>query len=171
MSRDTAARLVRAWLATALLDGIFSSALSVLAYHSTVARLWQGVASVLLGPTALVGGARTVLIGLLMHLGVALGWTLAFFALLRTWPALRRMVATPGGVLAVAAIYGPIIWIVMSFVVIPTLTGRPTTLTPRWWVQFFGHIPAVALPIVALLGRGEAARSPPTPAATTQPTR
>lgn len=41
-----APRLVRAWLLTALIDGPFSSVLSVAFYHSTVARLFQGVASI-----------------------------------------------------------------------------------------------------------------------------
>jgi hypothetical protein len=34
---------------TAIVDGTFSSVLSVVFYHSTVARLCQGVASTLLG--------------------------------------------------------------------------------------------------------------------------
>ena len=42
-------RLVRAGLLTALTDGTFASVLSVFAYGSTVTRLWQGVASTLLG--------------------------------------------------------------------------------------------------------------------------
>lgn len=52
--------LVRAWLVTAIVDAVFSSALDVFAYHSTVAQLWQRVASTLLGPEALKGGGRTV---------------------------------------------------------------------------------------------------------------
>jgi hypothetical protein len=42
----------------------------------------------------------------------------------------------------------------MSLLVVPTLTGRPTSFTIRWWVQFFGHIPFVALPIVSMVARG-----------------
>jgi hypothetical protein len=37
----------------------------------------------------------------------------------------------------------------MSLVVIPLLVHRPPTISYRWWVQFFGHIPFVAIPIVA----------------------
>jgi hypothetical protein len=154
MTRDLVARLVPAWLVTAATDGLFSSALSVFAYHSTVARLWQGVASTLLGPAALTGGTRMALIGVLMHLGVALFWTTAFLVLVSSWPRLQRIITTTAGIVAVAAIYGPVIWLVMSFVVIPLLTGRPTAVTVRWWVQLFGHIPFVALPIVAMIARG-----------------
>ena len=146
--------LVRAWLVTAIVDALFSSALNVFAYHSTVALLWQRVASTLLGPKALDGGERTVLIGLLMHAGVALAWSAVFLILAIRWAGLRRAIATPMGVLGVAALYGPAIWMVMSFVVIPTATGRPPTINARWWIQFFGHIPFVALPIVGVISRG-----------------
>jgi hypothetical protein len=64
MKSDTASRLVRAWLVTGFTDAIFSSVLVTVFYHSTVARLWQGVASVLLGKEALTGGTKTALIGL-----------------------------------------------------------------------------------------------------------
>jgi hypothetical protein len=154
MIRDPLSRLVRAWLLTTVVDGLFASALSVFAYQSTVAQLWQRVASTLLGPSALEGGTRTVLVGLLLHTGVALGWSTVFLALVMSWPWLRRVVAGPGGIFKVAAVYGPLIWVVMSLVIIPVLTGRPPVLTVRWWVQLLAHIPFVALPIVAMIGRG-----------------
>jgi hypothetical protein len=152
MSGDPLPRLLRAWLVTAVVDGLFSSALAVLAYGSTVARLWQRVASTLLGPSAFEGGAPTVLLGLVMHVGVALVWSALFLALVLAWPGLRRVVATPAGIAGVAAVYGPVVWIVMSFAVIPALTGQPPTPNARWWVQLVGHIPFVALPIVLLIG-------------------
>jgi hypothetical protein len=56
-------------------------------------------------------------------------------------------------VIAVAALYGPAIWLVMSLVVISLLSGRPPAFGFRWWVQLVGHIPFVAVPIVAMIGR------------------
>lgn len=35
----------------------------------------------------------------------------------------------------------------MSLAVIPLLLHRPPVINVRWWVQFFGHIPFVGLPI------------------------
>ena len=153
MTRDAVSRLVRAWLVTAMVDAVFSSALVVFAYRSTLTRLWQGVASVLLGPAAFAGGARTTLVGLLLHCAVALGWSAVFLALYLAWPGLRRALASPRGVLAVAALYGPAIWLVMSLAVIPLLGGRPPAFVFRWWVQLVGHIPFVAVPIVAMISR------------------
>jgi len=158
MNSDSATRLLRAWLVTAATDFLFASTLAVVAYHSTVARVWQGVASTVLGPASFDGGARTVAIGIAMHCCVALAWTSIFFALYSAWPALRRLVATTAGMLGVAAVYGPLIWVAMSFVVIPLVTKHPLpTITARWIGQAFGHICFVALPMIAVISRGRVA--------------
>src|SRR5882757_4119552 len=159
MIRDALSRLVRAWLVTAVVDALFASALAVFAYRSTVTRLWQGVASILLGPAAFEGGARTTVVGLLLHCGVALGWSAVFLALYLSWPRLRRALASRRGVIAVAALYGPAIWLVMSLA-ISLLVRRSPAFGFRWWVQLVGHIPFVAVPIVAMISRpaGEPAK-------------
>lgn len=146
-------RLVRAGLLTAVVDGLFSSVLASVFYGSTVARLWQGVASTLLGPEALTGGTRTALVGVLMHCGVAFGWSAVFLFLFTRVPRIRQTVASPHGVVKVAAAYGPFIWLVMSLAIIPVLLQRSPSITFRWWIQLFGHIPFVAVPIIAVIGR------------------
>ena len=145
-------RLVRAGLSTAVSDGLFSSVLVVAAYGSTVTRLWQGVASVLLGSGAFEGGLRTVLVGLAMHVAVAFTWSAVFLFLVQRAAWLRRLVGSRYGVVKAAALYGPLVWTVMSLVVIPALTRKPPSIAFRWWVQFFGHFPFVGLPIVAGIG-------------------
>ena len=154
MPRDSLSRLLRAGSLTAIIDGLFSSVLVVVFYHSTVTRLWQGVASTLLGKAAFDGGTRTALIGVLMHIGVAFGWSAVFLFIVMRWSWIRRLLASPNGVVKVAALYGPFIWLFMSLVVIPLLLHRPPTINFRWLVQLIGHFPFVALPIVASIGRG-----------------
>jgi hypothetical protein len=144
---------VRAGLLTAIVDGLFSSVLSVAFYGSTVARLFQGVASTLVGKDAFDAGAPTAALGILMHFGVAFGWSAVFLVLTLRWRWLRSVLAARYGWLGVASIYGPFIWSVMSLVVIPLLVHRPPAIGPRWWIQFFGHIPFVAVPIVATIAR------------------
>ena len=139
----------RAGLLTALTDGAFSSVLSVAFYHSTVTRLFQGVAATLLGPDALAGGARTALIGVLMHIGVAFGWSAVFVLLVAPRPWLRALVASRYGTLKVAALFGPMVWMTMSLAVIPLLVHRPPMIGVRWWIQLVGHVFFVGLPIVA----------------------
>ena len=154
MARDSLSRLLRAGLLTAIIDGLFSSVLVVAFYHSTVTRLWQGVASTLIGKTAFDGGTRTALIGVLMHIGVAFGWSAVFLFIVMRWSWIRRLLASPNGILKVAALYGPFIWLAMSLVVIPLLLHRPPAINGRWLVQLIGHFPFVGLPIVASIGRG-----------------
>jgi hypothetical protein len=146
-------RLLMAGLLTAIVDGLFSSILSASFYGSTVQRLFQGVAATLLGPAALGGGTRTALIGVLVHVGVAFGWSAVFLVLFWSWPWIRQATMTKSGVAGVAAVYGPLVWLVMSLVVIPALTHRATPIGFRWWVQLFGHIPFVGLPIVVSIAR------------------
>jgi hypothetical protein len=149
-------RLVRAGLLTGVTDGLFATVQSLVTPGSTVMRLWQGVASVILGKSAYDGGIPTALVGVLMHFCVAFGWSAIFlFGVMRSsW--VRRAVSSPSGVVGIAALYGPFIWLVMSLVVIPILLHRPPVITSRWWIQLVGHIPFVGLPIVASIANGGA---------------
>ncbi|HEY9421266.1 MAG TPA: hypothetical protein VIW92_07625 [Thermoanaerobaculia bacterium] len=153
-NRAALSRIVRAGLLTGVTDGLFASVLSVAFYDSTVTRLFQGVATTLLGPAALDGGIKTAAVGVLMHFGVALGWSAVFLFLLNRSSWIRGLLRSRYGVLKVATLYGPFIWIVMSLVVIPLLLHRPPAITGRWWVQLIGHIPFVGLPIVWSIGKG-----------------
>jgi hypothetical protein len=145
---------IRAGVLTAIVDGLFSSVLVAFFYGSTVTRLWQGVASALAGARAIDGGASMTLLGLLMHITVAFFWSGVFALLVSQVPVVRRVLMAPLGVIKTAALYGPVIWMVMSFAVIPTLTHRPPIVNVRWWVQFLGHIPFVAVPITWSFNRG-----------------
>ena len=140
--------VIPVWLVTAAWDFLCATALSVLAYHTTFARLWQGVASTVMGPAAMNSGARGVAVGIALHLAVAFTWSALFVAAARMSPAIRSMIATPSGALGVAAAYGPLIWLVMSIVIIPVATGRPPRFGFRWWVQIFAHVPFVTIPLV-----------------------
>jgi hypothetical protein len=148
-NRDLVSCLVRAGLLTGIVDGLFSSILSVAFYSSTVSRLFQGVASVVVGSEAMNGGARTTALGIVMHFGVAFGWSAVFLFLILRWRWIRAVLTSRFGTLKIALMYGPFIWMVMSLAVIPALVRRPPSITIRWWVQLIGHIPFVGLPIVA----------------------
>jgi uncharacterized membrane protein YagU involved in acid resistance len=158
--RSSMSRLVRAGLLTGVTDGLFSSVLSVAFYHSTVERLFQGVASTLLGPEAFNGGIRTAAVGVCMHFGVAFTWSAVFLFFVARLPWIRGVLATPRGTLKTASLYGPLVWLVMSLVVIPLLLHRPPKINVRWWVQLLGHIPFVGLPIVASIAGTSPRQSP-----------
>ena len=143
-------RLARAGLLTALVDGLFSSVLAQFAYGSSVKRLFQGVAATLFGSGAMENDSMA-LAGVLMHVGVAFTWSAIFLILHERSAWVRRVVASPLGVVKAAAMFGPLVWVAMSLAVIPALTGRPPAITIRWWNQFFGHAIFVGLPIVAMI--------------------
>ena len=105
MTPNLLLRLVRAGLVTGVTDALFSSALAAFVYGSTVTRLWQGVASTLLGGAAFDGGARTAAIGLAMHFGVAFAWSAVFLGLVLSWSWLRDVLVSPYGVITVATVY------------------------------------------------------------------
>ncbi len=153
-SRDAFRRVILASLTTAIIDGLFSSVLSVAAYGSSFSRLFKGVAATLVGDTAFTGGAGTTALGLLMHCGVAFGWSAVFVYVVMRSNWIRRVLASRYGALKVASIYGPAIWLVMSLLVIPLLLHRPPTISIRWCVQLFGHFPFVGIPIVVSASRG-----------------
>jgi hypothetical protein len=151
-SQEGRTSLVRAivpvWLVTAAWDFICASALGYFAYDTPVPRFWRGVASVGFGPSVLKAGGVGTAKGVLLHLLVALMWSTIFVVAARNWPALREKIRTPAGAIAVAAAYGPMIWLVMSLLVIPFASGRPPKFGFRWWVQIFAHIPFVTIPLV-----------------------
>ena len=165
-SREALSRLLRAGIATAIIDGLFSSVLVVAAYGSTFSRLFQGVASTLVGSSAFTGGARTTALGVLMHCGVAFGWSAVFVFVIMRWGWIRGVLASPYGAVKVASVYGPAIWLVMSLLVVPLLLQRPPVINLRWLVQLLGHFPFVGIPIVvsatwrATRSESEAASAP-----------
>jgi hypothetical protein len=148
---DARTRLLRAGLLTAAVDGLWACFLSVFIYESTVTRLFQGVASTLVGSDATEGGLPVAALGVLMHVGVAFGWSTVFLLLHARSARIRAAVASPSGVLGVAALFGPLVWMAMSLVVVPLLVQRPPRLGVRWWIQLAGHFPFVGLPIVAAI--------------------
>lgn len=152
--RSTTTRLIRAGLVTGLVDGLWACALT-LWRHGTILGLWQGVASVPFGKGMIGGGTATALVGIALHFVVAFTWSAVFLLLVLRSPWLRAILASPAGVLAVATVYGPLIWIVMSGIVIPLQTHQPLVITSRWWVQLAGHVLFVGLPIVATTGNAE----------------
>ncbi|MEP7001671.1 MAG: hypothetical protein ABI969_14385, partial [bacterium] len=135
-------------------DGLFASAFGVFVRGVTVSRVWQGVASVLVGKGALDGGVATIALGLLMHFTVAITWSaLLLFAVQRShW--LRAVLDSPYGALKVAAVLGPLIWLCMSLVVIPALAHRMPAMTAPYFEMLVGHIVFVGLPMAAAIGSG-----------------
>lgn len=146
-NQSAAHRLVRTGLLITVVDGLWAVVLT-LAYQRSIVRLWQGVAAAPFGKSMMDGGTPTMLLGIAVHFVVAFTWSAVFLLLVDRSAWLRGVLSSPAGLFMVAAAYGPLIWILMSLVVIPIASHAPTPITYRWWIQLAGHIFFVGLPIV-----------------------
>jgi len=147
MVRATLVRLLRAGLLTGVIDGLWAIGLTM-AYGRSIPRLWQGLAAIPFGKQMLDGDAATVALGIALHFCVALGWSAVFLLLFTRWRWLAGVLESRYGLLKVAAVYGSLIWIVMSVLVIPAFTRTSPMISYRWLIQLVGHMVFVGLPIV-----------------------
>ena len=88
------------------------------------------------------------LVGIGMHICVALFWSGLFLLAVRNSSALAAAVQSWPRSILLAAVYGPSIWLIMSLIVIPAMVHRPPTIGAKWWVQLVGHIPFVVGPMI-----------------------
>jgi hypothetical protein len=91
-------------------------------------RIFQSVASGLLGPDAYTGGAKTAVIGVALHFLIATTWTVVFYLASRV---LRFLIEWP---VPMGLLYGVVVYAFMNFVVLPVSAFRqrtPPTLSGR----------------------------------------
>lgn len=153
-ARNLLRTLLKCGLAVGVSDFLFASVSNGLIMHRTPVRVFQGVASVPFGKSALDGGLPTAALGLVMHFCVALFWSAVYLTVTRSSSRMRRLVQTPQGAALFAAAYGPFIWLVMTFIVIPYFVHRPPTFSVIWWVQLVGHAVFVVGPMIWAAGDG-----------------
>jgi hypothetical protein len=86
-------------------------------------RVLHFVASGLLGPAAFEGGAKTAIVGLVIHFLIATIWTVVFYLASRRWLSLIERPIMFG------LLYGIAVYTFMNFVVLPLslVTRRPIT--------------------------------------------
>jgi uncharacterized membrane protein YagU involved in acid resistance len=87
-------------------------------------RIPQSIASGLLGRPAFSGGMQTALLGLALHLFIALTWATGFVLAARVLPFLSQHPIRSG------LLYGSLIYIVMNYLVLPhsrVTPSRPST--------------------------------------------
>ena len=151
--------VVRTGLVVAVSDGLFASATGMfIAPYATPFRVFRGVASVVFGRAVLNGGVPWALVGIAMHICVAMFWSGVFILALRNSALIRDAIQSWPTAILVAAIYGPFIYLVMTMIVIPAFLHRPPTIGTKWWVQLIGHAPFVVMPMI-LMNRNRARES------------
>jgi hypothetical protein len=168
-TRPSLARVLLAALVVAAADLLDAIVVWVVIFQkSTVPRILQSIASGLLGPESFRGGSATAALGLVLHVVIALGWTLVFWVLLQRWPRLRAWTASTRGAVLAGLAYGAIVWLLMDSLVLTLSRARAVPVTIPWfWIQLATHPFVVGLPIAVILGR--AGRSAPAVALATLP--
>ena len=150
-------RIAEAMLLVALLDGLAAVTFYAWILHvTTPTRIFQGIASALVGPAAFEGGLPMILLGVLMHTGVALGWSTVYAIAWSRWPALRALTRTTRGAVLAGIAYGPCVWFCMRFLILP-LTHAYLQPVGSWrFLAMIGiHMVAVGTPIALLLRQAE----------------
>jgi hypothetical protein len=141
-----------------LLAGIFDAAyaMGVWALRGVPPdRVWQGVASGLLGPKSFQGGLRTAALGIALHFFIALTAAAVYVTASRYLPLLRERAVLCG------CVFGLMVWAFMRFVVIPLSLMRRSSATILQWellgslaIHAFGVGLPIALSARRYLGRG-----------------
>ena len=151
-ARSDLSRVVIAGLLTGVSDISFATVTAMVRRGVLdPGRVFQSVASGLLGPESFNGGTSTIVLGAFLHFSIALIWTTLFVIAQRRVPLVQSIVASTGGAIGFGYVYGMFIWLAMNFIVIPLSQARVTPLNnPVFWVMLFGHGIFVGIPIVML---------------------
>jgi hypothetical protein len=108
----------------------------------TAQRIFQSVASGLLGARAFEGGWRTAALGIGLHLTIAMGAAATYVTTSRFWPALRRRPWLCG------PLYGIAVYFFMQLVVVPLSAAAQRGFSlPNTIKGLAIHIVCVGLPI------------------------
>ena len=141
-----------AGLICGVLDGLSAVALSWL-FGSEPIRVFQGIASGVLGPGASKGGASTAAMGVALHFLVAFGASAVYFAASRCFYFLIESAVLSG------VLYGIAVHLFMNFVVIPlSAIGRRPFVFRSFVAILIVHMIVVG-PSIALTMRWYAGQS------------
>jgi hypothetical protein len=133
--------------ACGILDGVATSAQFALRGIEPL-RVWQGVASGLMGERAFGTGWLSGALGLILHFLIAAIVTTVFVGASPEVPALQQFYWISG------PLYGVIVFLVMNLIVVP-LSARPKRAAPVMVVavQIVIHMFFVGLPIAIAANR------------------
>lgn len=131
-----------------ILDGLFALIYYGFILGAKPMRIFQSIASGLLGKASYEGGIPTVLLGILLHFVVASCIAAVYYAASMIFPVLNRHAVVSG------LIYGIIAYLGMNYVVIPlsAAAASPFSLSV-FLVSIIGHAILVGLPISLITQR------------------
>jgi len=120
----------------------------------TAAQILQSIASALMGKDAFTGGTPTALIGLAMHYGISLAWTMLYFFIYPHIPLLAKNKWVSG------IVYGVVVWGMMTIVIVPLVTGRAWTYNTAPFLKSIAPMILLFGPSIAFITGKYFARTP-----------
>src|SRR2546423_12562969 len=126
---------------------ITSAIIITISRGSTVTRLFQFIASGLLGPKAFQGGLAAVALGLGLHFVIAFTLVAVFYVASRYLSFLRRHAVISG------IIYGLVVFGVMNLIVLPLSAAKPRHTLTGDLIQTGIHMFVIGLPTALLVRR------------------
>lgn len=116
--------ILLAWIIAGTADALAAIVVYVWILNKTTeVQIFQGIASGILGKEAFNEGAKSAILGLLLHYFIAFCWVIFYFLLYPRLKFLRK------NIIASAVIYGLFVWLVMNVFVLPGTFGRAPVLT------------------------------------------
>lgn len=106
-------------------------------------RVLQSVARGVLGAAAFQGGAPTAALGLLLHFCIATSMSVAYYLVAHRWVALREKP------LGYGAIYGLLLYGIMTYIVVPLSRARGGRSAGALWIilSILVHMFLIGVPI------------------------
>jgi hypothetical protein len=138
--------ILTAGLICGLLDAI-SAIVAARFFGGVPLRVFQGIASGLIGRTAFQGGISSALLGLGLHFVIATGAATVYYFASRSLPILLDEALVCGG------IYGVLVHLFMTFVVIPLSAIGRRPFVPRTFMVYMAVAMIVIGPSISLTVR------------------
>ncbi len=136
--------ILYAGLVCGALDGLSAIGLT-LALGGKIERMFQGIAAGVVGAQAASrGGASAALLGLALHFVIAFGAAAVYYAASRIWPLLIRRA------LACGVLFGVLVHLFMSYVVIPLSAIGPRPFNARTFYPILAIHMIVVGPSISL---------------------
>ena len=132
---------------------ITSALILTLSRGATATRLFQFIASGLLGPRAFQGGTATAALGLALHFVIAFAAVAAFYFALRNLRVVEQHPVLSG------LAYGLVVYAVMNLIVLPLSAAKPRHALVPDLIQIGIHMLIIGLPTSLLLRRFSGASS------------
>lgn len=110
-----------------LLDGLAAVWVTYIRSGRTPDLVFQYIASAVFGNDAFSGGIAMTLLGVLLHMLIAMAWSVLYFLMCLLFPPRRTYSASwiiPG------VLYGIAVWLIMNLVILPLSNVTRAPFTP-----------------------------------------